>query len=274
MAAADCSLLFGILALQNGLIDQADLIAAFQAWSKDRSRPLSQVLLDRGALNESDRALLDGLVRRHLQKHGDSPERSLADVPVAAAVREGLRQLADPDLDASLARLDIAARRSPDRRRPRLRGDHDLGCWNRLGLVPPAGSRSSGRTPGEASAPSRWPWTRNSTARWPSRRSRPSGPTTRRAATGSCSRPRSPGRLEHPGIVPVYSLGCDDFGRPFYAMRFVRGDTFKEAIDRFHATESPQGGARTRGSERSSSAGCSGGSSTSATRSPTPTAAG
>jgi WD40 repeat protein/tRNA A-37 threonylcarbamoyl transferase component Bud32 len=49
------------------------------------------------------------------------------------------------------------------------------------------------------------------------------------------------GRLEHPGIVPVYSLGCDDFGRPFYAMRFVRGDTFKEAIDRFHAAESTPG---------------------------------
>src|SRR5262249_5742382 len=49
------------------------------------------------------------------------------------------------------------------------------------------------------------------------------------------------GRLEHPGIVPVYSLGCDDFGRPFYAMRFVRGDTFKESIDRFHAAESTAG---------------------------------
>jgi eukaryotic-like serine/threonine-protein kinase len=98
MSHADCSLLFGILALQNGLIDQADLIAAFQAWSKDRSRPLSQVLLYRGALNESDQALIEGLVRRHLQKHGEHPERSLADVPIAAAVCEELRQLADPDL--------------------------------------------------------------------------------------------------------------------------------------------------------------------------------
>ena len=29
---SDQSLLFGILALQNGLIDQPDLIAAFQCW--------------------------------------------------------------------------------------------------------------------------------------------------------------------------------------------------------------------------------------------------
>ena len=40
------------------------------------------------------------------------------------------------------------------------------------------------------------------------------------------------GRLEHPGIVPVYGLGFDDQGRPYYAMRFVRGITLEEAITR------------------------------------------
>ncbi len=42
------------------------------------------------------------------------------------------------------------------------------------------------------------------------------------------------GQLEHPGIVPVYGLGIDDEGRPFYAMRFVRGTSFEEAISGFH----------------------------------------
>ena len=45
------------------------------------------------------------------------------------------------------------------------------------------------------------------------------------------------GGLEHPGIVPVYGLGADADGRPFYAMRFIRGESLKEAIDRFHADE-------------------------------------
>ncbi len=31
------------------------------------------------------------------------------------------------------------------------------------------------------------------------------------------------GNLEHPGIVPVYSLGRNAEGRPYYAMRFIRG---------------------------------------------------
>src|SRR5262249_21370440 len=43
------------------------------------------------------------------------------------------------------------------------------------------------------------------------------------------------GGLEHPGIVPVYGVGCDGHGRPYYAMRFVRGDSLKEAIEHFHA---------------------------------------
>ncbi len=45
------------------------------------------------------------------------------------------------------------------------------------------------------------------------------------------------GGLEHPGIVPVYGLGSYGDGQPYYAMRFIRGDSLKEAIDRFHADE-------------------------------------
>jgi serine/threonine protein kinase len=45
------------------------------------------------------------------------------------------------------------------------------------------------------------------------------------------------GGLEHPGIVPVYGLGQYSDGRPFYAMRFIKGDNLKEAIRRFHEAE-------------------------------------
>lgn len=42
------------------------------------------------------------------------------------------------------------------------------------------------------------------------------------------------GQLEHPGIVPVYDLGWQDNGTPYYAMKLVRGDTFKKAIEELH----------------------------------------
>jgi serine/threonine protein kinase len=47
------------------------------------------------------------------------------------------------------------------------------------------------------------------------------------------------GGLEHPGIVPIYGLGQYSDGRPFYAMRFIKGDNLKEAIRRFHEAEQP-----------------------------------
>jgi serine/threonine protein kinase/Tfp pilus assembly protein PilF len=47
------------------------------------------------------------------------------------------------------------------------------------------------------------------------------------------------GRLEHPGVVPVYGLGQDAQGRPYYAMRFVRGETLHDAVARFHNADRP-----------------------------------
>jgi eukaryotic-like serine/threonine-protein kinase len=47
------------------------------------------------------------------------------------------------------------------------------------------------------------------------------------------------GNLEHPGIVPVYGMGTYPDGRPFYAMRFVKGEDLGTAIRRFHAGRGP-----------------------------------
>ncbi|GEM_PF-3189152 len=45
---------------------------------------------------------------------------------------------------------------------------------------------------------------------------------------------RITGNLEHPGIIPVYGLGHYEDGRPYYAMRFIKGETLRDAIQRFH----------------------------------------
>ncbi|WP_165219606.1 bifunctional serine/threonine-protein kinase/formylglycine-generating enzyme family protein [Aquisphaera insulae] len=42
------------------------------------------------------------------------------------------------------------------------------------------------------------------------------------------------GGLEHPGIVPVYGRGTDARGRPYYAMRLIRGTSLEQAIRDFH----------------------------------------
>src|SRR5207244_901008 len=47
------------------------------------------------------------------------------------------------------------------------------------------------------------------------------------------------GRLEHPGVVPVYGLGAHPDGRPYYAMRFIKGESLQKAIDDFHTADKP-----------------------------------
>ncbi len=42
------------------------------------------------------------------------------------------------------------------------------------------------------------------------------------------------GQLEHPGIVPIYDLGFQDNGTPFYAMKLLKGGNMDEAIDAMH----------------------------------------
>jgi tetratricopeptide (TPR) repeat protein/tRNA A-37 threonylcarbamoyl transferase component Bud32 len=48
------------------------------------------------------------------------------------------------------------------------------------------------------------------------------------------------GRLEHPGVVPVYGRGQHENGAGYYVMRFVRGEELKDGVMEFHATHRGQ----------------------------------
>src|SRR6516165_2537068 len=103
--AADRNLLFGLLALQVGLIDQGQLVAAFQAWTRDKLRPLADHLVGRGDLNDDDRSAVEALVARHITKHGGDAEKSLAAIPAGRFTREGLANLGDPDIRDTLGHV-------------------------------------------------------------------------------------------------------------------------------------------------------------------------
>jgi hypothetical protein len=102
-ADTDRNLLFGLLALQIGLIDQDQLLAAFRAWSRDKARSLADHLAGRGDLDAEQRALIDSLVAQHLKKHGGSTEKSLAALIVGRSTHDSLAQAGGPDIEASLA---------------------------------------------------------------------------------------------------------------------------------------------------------------------------
>src|SRR6516225_6403157 len=107
--AADRHLLFGLLALQNGLINQVQLVAAFQAWTLDKARALADHLVGRGDLDADDRSALDALVARHIKKHGGDVERSLAAIPAGRSTRESLARVGDADIEASLIHVAVGS---------------------------------------------------------------------------------------------------------------------------------------------------------------------
>src|SRR5215471_14489874 len=102
--SADRNLLFGLLALQNGLINQGQLVAGFQAWTLDKARALADHLISLGHLNDAQRAVVEALADLHVAKHGDV-EQSLAAIPAGRSTRESLAQLGDPDIEGTLARV-------------------------------------------------------------------------------------------------------------------------------------------------------------------------
>jgi eukaryotic-like serine/threonine-protein kinase len=237
------NLLFGLLALQNGLIDEARLFDAFQAWTLDKGRPLAEHLVATGHLDVDDRNAVEALVARHLNRHGGSAEGSLATIAAGNSIREGLTRIGDAEVEATLSL--IGTRATPSYVEAADGPTQDASA-----------DANGGRTDGHALG----------MATSDGQRFRILRPHAKGGlgavfvamdtelhrevalkqildahADRDISRQRFlleaeiTGGLEHPGIVPVYGLGTYGDGRPYYAMRFVRGDSLKEVIDRFHS---------------------------------------
>jgi WD40 repeat protein/serine/threonine protein kinase len=222
--SADRNLLFGILALQMDFITRDALIAAMHAWVLDKAKPLGQVMFEQGAIRAENGDLLDVLISRHLEMHGDDVEKSLAALGVPAPLRQELHSLGDGDVDASLARVPTplhapSQMESTTAEKPGQSGlryhvlrPHGKGG---LGEVFVALDQELNREVALKEIQDQHADDQHSRGRF-----------VREAEIT--------GGLEHPGIVPVYGLGQYGDGRPFYAMRFIQGETLKDAIARYH----------------------------------------
>jgi hypothetical protein len=224
--SAKRNLLLGILALQNNLIDRAQLLAAFNSWVEDKSKALGDLLVQQKALSADEHALLEALATKHIDRHGQDSDRSLAALSTASSARRQLAEIADADLQASLASLaqtgsqpradaeeadpfaTVSLGESAGAGRFRILRPHRAGG---LGQVSVALDQELNRQVALKEIKAQH-------ADNPEARSR------------FLLEAEITGALEHPGIVPVYSLGSYGDGRPFYAMRFIKGDSLNEAI--------------------------------------------
>jgi eukaryotic-like serine/threonine-protein kinase len=216
---ADRNLLFGVLALQAGLIDAGQFVEACMLWTMHKPASLADLLVERGWLEPTDKTHLDYLLQRKLAKHGGDARASLADVP--DDLKRSLAALGDEDIRRSLAAgpppaahvlTTVAHVPGPAERYCRLRL-HATGGIGRVWLAHDSGL---GRD----------------VALKELRPERAENPTF---GARFLQEAQITGQLEHPGIIPVYELVRPADGRqPFYTMRFVKGRTLSEAARAYH----------------------------------------
>lgn len=227
----DRNLFFGILGLQVGFISEPQLIESMQQWITEKDTPIEAIFVRKGFMTLDYADFLEQLVDKHLQlNHGDI-EKSIAALSSIHDVRKQIEALDDSGLDATLSKAADLQRSNFEE----TQIEPSAQTATRPGNINP-GERFRILRPhargglGEVSVAEDTELNREVALK----QIREAYSEDNVSRTRFMVEAEVTGRLEHPGIVPVHSLGHDKDGRPFYAMRFIKGDSLKDAIRDFH----------------------------------------
>ncbi len=198
---SDQNLLFGVLALQAGLLDPLYFADACSAWAARLDGALADLLMERHWLTAEDRAEVERLVERKLRKQG---KRLPAD-QAARAATPGPTEMTKPY---------ISVLPTMKYERKTLHAEGGMGqIWR--GLDPDLDRVIALKI------------------------LRPDRVNDQQLRERFLQEARIMGRLSHPGIPPVHVLSQDERGTPYYAMKFIEGRTLEEAIAAYHQRPTP-----------------------------------
>ena len=217
----DRDFVFGLLALQNGFIDEEQLVDAVENRSHQNDENIRSQLERNNSISTEERTLLYELTEAHLRRgDGNTLAQSFPIPPPLksrlsnlndATVNKSLSLFADETIDSPLANSDGITNLQNDQRFNPIR-EHARGG---LGQVSVAHDGQLNR-------------------KVALKQIRPKYVTDDDCQRRFVLEAQVTGSLEHPGIVPVYGLGQNDDGQPYYAMRFIEGDSLREAINQLH----------------------------------------
>lgn len=229
-AAHDRNLLFGILAFQMSFVDRDQLIDAMHAWVLEKARSLGEIMVEKGFLAHERSQLLSQLVQEHIKQYDNDARKSLAALNPDKTLSRDLGEINDDQLqhtlsvvsdhhgsaDANATQTFSVADACPTHQRFQVLRHHAEGG---LGTISLALDEELHREVALKELKS-------------------CHADNIRRRLRFLLEAEINGKLEHPGIVPVYGCGQYADGRPFYAMRFIRGITLDNAINRFHQSGS------------------------------------
>jgi len=213
------------------VITESHLIAAMQAWVFRKSDRIEDILLEQKAIGPDSRDFLQGVVAKFSALHHHDYEKSLSSLHILPAIGHQLEEIKDIDLEHSVSILsqnhpvseygsasdetiNFSADKITASDRFRILRPHAQGG---LGQISIAEDRELRREVALKEIKPAFVKNAESRARF----------IVEAEVTG---------RLEHPCIVPVYSLGATKSGAPFYVMRFIRGDSLKDAIAQLYTS--------------------------------------
>lgn len=214
-------LLFAVLAFESELLDLAQLTAACRAWAADKSKPLADLLIERGWITTAARGFVEMQLERKLAKHQHDPRVTLNAI-TRGDVCDAIKEVADPDIQQSLSSwpssgpilLEAIGETLLDTELPKSRY-----TW-----LSEVGKGGRGRV---------WLARDNDLSREVALKELIPGSVTSEAVRRLIKEAQITGQLQHPNIVPVYEVNRG--GRPFYTMKLVKGETLSQAVQRHHA---------------------------------------
>jgi len=228
-SSTDRIVLFGALARQMNFISQEQLLAAMQAWVQEKSRSVADILVEQKSLDREGAALLDHLTHAFAKKHGNDTGKCLASLASTQDLQRELGQFLNPDYCSTLS--ETLVKGAPEKR--------------------PQGGAVGAASEGGRFHVLRFHARGGLGQVWVARDEELNREVALKeikgthAADPECRtrfllEAEITGGLEHPGIVPVYGLGQSPEGRPYYAMRFIRGQSLRAAIEEFYRLDGPE----------------------------------
>jgi len=218
----DRNLLFGVLALQLEYVDASQFADVCAAWAVRKNMTVADILAERGWITPEARQEVEGLLSRKMNKHDGDARKALGDV-ADASVRDAMRDVGDEEMDETLDHLDppsgfVKVLETVDFS-PEERSHYTLSRVHTQGGLGRVWLARDKRLHREVAL----------------KEIRPDKKLSNLSLRRFVREAQITGQLEHPNIVPVYELADDlDKERPFYTMRFLRGQSLGAAIDEYH----------------------------------------